>query len=197
MSHNKVFGIGLSRTGTKSLAAALNLLGIRTVWYPHDGRTYDQLAAGDYRLDVLESYDGITDTPVVPFYAQLADLFPSSRFVLTVRELESWLRSCEKHWAGMPSGPVPDGAPLWHRFAFFIDCCVYGCSGFNRERFAYVYQLHYESVLRFFRTRGPDRLLVFNLTGGDSWEKLCSFLNLEVPPVAFPWVTDCGSPLLS
>lgn len=32
----KVFGIGLSRTGTTSLGTALNQLGIKTIHYPHD-----------------------------------------------------------------------------------------------------------------------------------------------------------------
>jgi hypothetical protein len=41
----KVFGIGLSRTGTVSLATALTALGIEARHYPHDPITQEELAA--------------------------------------------------------------------------------------------------------------------------------------------------------
>ena len=37
---NKVFGLGMSRTGTSSLCEALNHLGIRTTHYPFDPTTH-------------------------------------------------------------------------------------------------------------------------------------------------------------
>jgi len=51
----KIFGIGLRRTGTKSLAGALNLLGIRTKWFPQDAQTYRELIMGEYRLSILRT----------------------------------------------------------------------------------------------------------------------------------------------
>jgi len=42
----KIFGLGLSKTGTSSLTDALNLLGVKAVHYPHDQRTYEELRAG-------------------------------------------------------------------------------------------------------------------------------------------------------
>ncbi len=55
----RIFGIGLSRTGTKSLATALNTLGIATIWYPQDSQTFAELAIGKFRLSVLQRYRGI------------------------------------------------------------------------------------------------------------------------------------------
>ena len=78
---SKVFGIGLSRTGTKSLAAALNLLGIRTRY-------------------------AITETSAVPFCPHFDELYPGSKFILTIRDKQSWLNSCGEHW-GDANAPLP------------------------------------------------------------------------------------------
>ena len=59
----KVFGIGLSRTGTVSLTAALNVLGIDAVHYPNDAATQEELKAGRYRLSVLDRVQALTDIP--------------------------------------------------------------------------------------------------------------------------------------
>src|SRR5688572_13581789 len=96
--HQKVFGLGLSKTGTTSLGGALNLLGIETIHYPHDQKTYHDLRNGNYRLSILEEYQGAVDIPVAPYYAQLDTIYPDSKFILTVRDKDSWLTSAEVHW---------------------------------------------------------------------------------------------------
>jgi len=192
----KIFGIGLSRTGTKSLAGALNLLGIRTKWFPQDAQTYRELIMGEYRLSILRTYQGLTDTPVVPYFAQFDRLYPGSKFILTVRDKGAWLRSCARHWANSGiTGPEPDSAPFWRKFAQFIDCCVYGSYAFNKDRWSYVFDTHTENVTRYFSDR-PDRLLVMDVTKGDGWDKLCPFLGLDAPDGSFPKINDFQSPLL-
>ena len=96
----KIFGIGLSRTGTKSLTKALNSLGFNILHYPIDEVTYNELQEGNYKLSILEDCDGITDLTIVSYYAQLDSLFPHSRFILTIRNKEDWLISMKSHWAG-------------------------------------------------------------------------------------------------
>src|SRR5215217_9330431 len=91
---SKVFGIGLSRTGTVSLAEAMNVLGIKTIHFPCDEQTFEDLRMGNYDLRILEEYQGAVDTPVAPFYAQLDSHYPNSKFILTVRDKQSWLKSC-------------------------------------------------------------------------------------------------------
>lgn len=189
----KTFGIGLSRTGTKSLAAALNVLGVRTKWYPQDPQTYQELISGRFRLTILEHYDAVTDIPVAPYYPQLDAAYPGSKFVLTVRDKESWLRSCRNKW-GSRRVPLAD-APFPDRFACFIDTTVYGCYAFHADRFSWVYDRHVEHVQRYFRDR-PEDLLVMDITAGDGWDLLCPFLNLPIPDQSFPKVNAFDSPLL-
>ncbi|MEA2600151.1 MAG: hypothetical protein QOF89_1143 [Acidobacteriota bacterium] len=191
---SKVFGLGLSKTGTSSLGEALNVLGIRTVHYPSDESTFECLRNGHYRLPILEEYQGAVDIPVAPFYAQLDAEYPGSRFVLTVRDPQAWLRSVELHWELMMD--------WWHRypdfkrFQEFISACVYGSIGFSPDRFLHVYEAHRQNVERYFRDR-PGDLLVLDICGGEGWEKLCPFLGADVPDTPFPHANEWMHQLLT
>lgn len=186
-NETKIFGVGLSKTGTSSLGEALNILGIKTIHYPFDDTTYKQLTKGDYNLHLLKQYQGIVDIPVAPYYAQLDEAFPGSRFILTVRDLESWLRSVDKHWELMMK--------WWHnypdfkRFQEFISVAVYGSIAYKKERFEFVYKTHAKNVLDYFNGRSAD-FLVMDICGGDGWEPLCTFLNVPVPEVPFPHANE-------
>ncbi len=182
----RVFGIGLSKTGTTSLASALNQLGIRTLHYPSDARTYTELQRGEPRLSVLEAFDGITDLPAVMLYPKLARVFPMARFVLTVRDESSWLRSMRHHWQRFP--PRPPGAESDHRYALrrLIHSAVYGGDAFDAEKLARRRSDYRREVEAFFADE-PDRLLVLDICAGEGWEKLCPFLGKRVPRRKFPW----------
>lgn len=184
---NKVFGVGLSRTGTTSLTDALNLLGIRTMHYPHDDQTFAELARGNYDLSVLREYQGVTDTPVAPFYAQLDRIWPGSKFILTVRDKAQWLQSTEAHWALLKQHGKMATDEGFQAFADFISACVYGTIYFSAERFSYVYDQHVQNVRAYFADR-PDDLLILDITKGEGWEKLCGFLGVPVPDHDFPFV---------
>jgi hypothetical protein len=180
---HKVFGIGLSRTGTTSLAKALNALAIPTIHYPCDPITYNELRSGIYRLSILERYRGATDIPVAPYYRQFDVVYPGSKFILTVREISSWLISVENHWHRWCERDVQN------EFNDFIHASVYGALRFNADRFRHVYNSHIYNVRRYFCSR-PDDLLIFNVFESDGWPKLCSFLDLPVPRTPFPCVNS-------
>lgn len=176
---NKVFGIGLSRTGTFSLATALNALGIPTRHFPEDHRTFEQLRTGDFDLDVLDHYRGLCDTPVVTYYAQLDRLFPGSRFVLTVRpNTEEWLRSMKKLWRSIDD--IEENP-----YTRFVNTAVYGTWSFAPERFRWVYDTHVANVRRYFARR-PNHFLELDICGGEGWEKLAPFLGLTPCSTPFP-----------
>lgn len=179
----KVFCLGLSKTGTSSLSEALNLLGIKTVHYPHDEQTYQALRSGNYRLPILDEVQGLADIPVVPYYAQFDTQYPDSKFILTVREKESWLRSCEIHWRLM--GEWLENFPNFKSMQEFVSASTYGTVGFSRERFSFVYDLHLRNVSEYFKAR-PNDFLLLDICGGEGWEKLCSFLSLPAPSMPFP-----------
>jgi hypothetical protein len=183
MERQRVFGVGLSKTGTTSLAAALNILGVKTIHYPHDGQTYHELKSGDFRLSILNEYDGAVDTPIAPFYAQLDAVYPGSKFILTVRDKNSWLRSAEYDWSRYVDAQRRRGK--LDEFDGFIRAAVYGTLDFDPDHYSRVYDAHERNVREYFRNR-PGDLLILDICGGDGWEKLCGFLGIEIPKVPFP-----------
>jgi hypothetical protein len=183
----KVFGLGLSRTGTRSLTAALHVLGFDTVHYPTDAATLATLVRGDARFPLLDHYDGITDITVAPYFEDLDRAHPGSKFVLTVREEARWLESCVNHWTGRSAYEEGEGEE--HRVHMeirrFLRAAVYASYEFDRGRFVRAYRRHVQAVQRYFEGR-PGDLLVIDIAGGDGYEKLAPFLGVAIPEQPFP-----------
>ena len=69
-NQSKIFGIGLSKTGTTSLARALEILGYKTRDYIGvSSYTRGELSSID--LAEIEANDAFTDTPIPSFYKEL------------------------------------------------------------------------------------------------------------------------------
>jgi len=173
----KIFGIGLARTGTTSLTKALRILGYRAVHFP---TSFDQILY----------HDAATDTSVACRFAELDRLFPGSKFILTVRDEQSWLAS----YARFRSLQIPIGKnwPML-REARRVREILFGTQEFEPEAWLAGYRRHTARVMEYFAER-PQDLLVMNIAAGDGWEKLCPFLGKPVPPLPFPYLNK-KSPL--
>jgi len=173
----KVFGIGLSKTGTTSLAHALEILGYRTKDYP--GVTnYVPGALSTLDPVVLDTHDALTDTPIPSLYKELDARYPGAKFVLTVRDMEGWLKSCKKQFTEKHAANLNEA-----HHHLFMD--LYGCAVFDEALFRQGYERFVSGVLEHFRNR-PSDLLILDVTSGDGWEKLCPFLGRPVPDIPFP-----------
>jgi hypothetical protein len=188
---SKIFGIGLGRTGTKSLTAALQILGYKIIHYPNDETTLRELMNAQFKFTLLEYLDGITDITVAPYYAQLDRLFPGSKFILTIRDKKSWLRSLKKHWTDELDLSKNERYLIDYKTHLFITkflkIAVFGCCEFDEERMSYVYDLHHQNVVSYFGDR-PEDLLVLNICSGEGWEKLCPFLQQSIHHEPFPFI---------
>jgi len=163
-----VYGIGLSKTGTTSLNAAFERLGLSTTHWP---RLHQVLQ--------LSELDAITDIPVIPFYKVLEQIYPAAKFVLTVRDIDDWLESCKLHWEAHPAGSgVPTGKDLRRVF-------MYGIATFDKDVFRHVYGTHHADVMWWFKDK-MDKLLVMDICAGDGYEVLCPFLGMDVLDEPFP-----------
>ena len=165
MPRTKIFGIGLSKTGTTTLTQALEILGYSAVHFPRNFKE-------------IEFFDAATDAPVADMFEALDAKFPGSKFIYTVRDREQWLRSCERYYSVRGRQPDDMGLALRRKF--------YGKAEFDRELFASGYRRHHERVLSHFENR-PDDLLVLDICGKDAgWPPLCTFLGKPVPSAPFP-----------
>jgi len=172
--YEKVFGIGAARTGTSSLGRAFVLVGFRhTSWDPE---LWDAFERGDYEpiFAVADRYESFEDGPWNgrDLYRELDARYPRSKFVLTNRDSESWLRSHERHFSSEGSRRIP--SRYWiHDYAS------------RRDEILRDYEARNEEVIAHFADR-PDDLLVLDVVGGEGWERLCPFLGVEPPAEPFP-----------
>lgn len=186
---HKIFGIGMPKTGTTSLTAALRILGFRTEHSPRDPTTVAELRAGNYSLSILSELDALTDIPIPAIFPQLDQMWPGSKFILTVREFESWLASCR----AAPFNQI-DESPQPGSTRDFYRVLLYGCSAFSELRFTWVYRNHIKLVTDYFSGGQEDRLLTIDICGGEGWDKLCPFLDVPVPDQEFPHRNRRGAP---
>ncbi|QDV69542.1 hypothetical protein Poly24_32580 [Rosistilla carotiformis] len=186
----KVFGIGMSKTGTSTLHACYRILGLLpSVGYRSDlkqlvraGRKeksvngkfdYDMerpLLSTDATKEILSvarQYVSFQDSPWYLLYRDLDSAFPGSKFILTVRKD-----------AGTQA--LSD----WHHNRKLGSCDGEPDAAFLREQIAF-YNDHNRGVQEYFRGREHDLLCVC-WENGDGWKELCDFLKLPHPDVAFP-----------
>src|SRR5262249_2021782 len=91
-AERKVFGIGLSRTGTKSLSEALMILGIDAAHWTNP-LTFQLV--GDFDSYIFGACSDIT---ITRNFEPLYYTYPNAQFVWTKRPLSSWLPSYERHY---------------------------------------------------------------------------------------------------
>jgi hypothetical protein len=168
----KIFGIGLSKTGTSSLCRALRLLGYSVVDF-------------DVGLHNVEQVDAATDTPVADAFEALDRRYPGSRFIYTVRERESWHRSCKEAWRYADATNFVKRAKSKGLDVPELFTRLYEGVSYDRAAFDRAYDRHDRRVRSYFSGR-PRDLLVMNISSGEGWQKLCPFLGREIPDAPFP-----------
>jgi hypothetical protein len=209
-ARRNVWGIGLTRTGTRSLNRALEILGYRAVHYP----TLSMLLH-----DPLEA---ATDEPVAVTYKYLDFLYPDSQFILTERNEDEWIESTaahrKRHFARRkqqqsPSSPFARSASNWIQREVatilgqsllrdrtvervFTQMALYETLEFDEKKFRDGYHRHQRDVEHYFAGR-PGDLLRMRICEGEGWDQICEFLGQAVPNQPFPKIRSLKERLSS
>ena len=101
----KVICAGLSKTGTTSLARALQILGYNVYdvsehFTLHRQEWLDSLETGHLPnfKEVFQGVDAVTDVPPAYWFEEIAEAFPEAKVILTVKDSEVvWLKSWQEH----------------------------------------------------------------------------------------------------
>jgi len=166
----KIICVGFQKTGTSSIAVALSRLGY-TVGNPHR-RVMDEMnwksddpyaQLKQIMLEVLAENDAVEDTPSAFFHREMDEAFPGSKFILTRRKTENWLRSFTRFFSDKFNGPR-----IW----------MYGVDRLtgNEKAICKVYEDKNQEIIDYFKDR-PDDFLILDLENGDGWLKLVTFLG--------------------
>jgi hypothetical protein len=172
----KVFCIGFQKTGTTSLFSALTTLGYKTAAVVGRDWTAERLAQDGARfcIEIAKDFDAAQDMPWPIFFRELDIAYPGSKFILTVRESESWFRSIENHFG--------DRADEMQAFIYGRDAAA---PAGHKQRYLDIYAEHEAAVRAYFANR-PSDFLVMDLEAGAGWKELCSFIGVPVPAAPFP-----------
>ncbi|TKW55386.1 hypothetical protein CTA1_4112 [Colletotrichum tanaceti] len=209
--------LGLPRTGTTSLAAALGILGLRGV---HQGSTmpwedfefFDRAADSSFpNLPTYNGKGGLTreewdalyapcEAVVEPaglFARQLLDAYPEAKVIVSQRPYHVWAASFDQAVL-RPVFPPYVPVPLLRLAQSLVDYKVWSAvrkmvlgkfGATDHEGVRARMREVYEEHHAMLRERvPPGNLLEFDVAEG--WEPLCRFLGVPVPETEFPRVND-------
>ena len=175
MNH-KIFGVGLNKTGTTTLRQCGKMLGYRCTNY--DRRLLeDYILRNDFTLikERVNQFDLFQDWPWPLIYKELDDIFPGSKFILTVRKSASvWLESLKKH--SMRTHPTKHCRKLAYGYNYPHK---------HEQHFISFYRNHNNKVRTHFKDRDRD-FIELCWENGDGFEQLCNFLRCAIPNTPFP-----------
>ncbi len=123
---------------------------------------------------LVAKYDAFQDNPWPIIYKEIDRKFPGSKFILTLRDPASWIKSQISHF-GSSKTPM-------RKWIYGVGCPVG-----NEETYLERFQRHEREVLEYFSER-PNDLLVLDIMAGDGWAKLCPYLGRGTPNIPFPHI---------
>jgi hypothetical protein len=200
----QVIGVGMHRTGSMSVKAALERLGYGPCYHgmealrrSRDGdhwmAAYE--AGGQYDWSrIFAGYRATMDWPTIYFWEQLAAAYPDAKIVLTVRDPDSWWHShAEMFRRGLALGESrTDDQRRWAEESGFarmeqalgtVAAGTFDGRIFDKDRCQRIFEKHNAHVQA---AVPPERLLVYRVQEG--WDPLCRFLGVDAPDEPFPRV---------
>lgn len=193
--------IGMPRTASRSLATAMKILGF-TVSHGIGFAKFRPKKEADSMITLCLRHFLFGSIPPFPYenyefvgnfasshWKLLAETKPQLKFILTYRNVDQWWDGCWKRWRRIHKEQIKR---VLHRkgiiekemisaISRFKNFGNYGVDEFNWKN---GFERHNKEVLEYFK--GSDRFLVHSVFEGDGWEKLCKFVNKEVPNIPYP-----------
>lgn len=152
----KVFAVGFNKCATTSLHALFTTLGLPS-YHGTQWRSSD-------KLWLLKSYDCFSDG-IPQDLAKLDRLFPGSKFVLQVRDLESWVYSRLAHIERSKRSGIHRVAADWDTTDYAVTSWIH-----NRNR-------HHLLVQDYFAERPGDLLIVNFIRDPSAATRVAHFLG--------------------
>ena len=136
--------------------------------------------------------------PTVAFIDRLMVEYPDAKFILTIRDADSWYKSVKntiwqlEHKAKAKDTPadLPEDIKNQREMTrtIVLDGAFDDLDRFlDEERIKGIYNAHNEWVKK---NIPSDRLLIMEL--GEGWERMCKFLDKPVPSEPYPRVNSTG-----
>jgi hypothetical protein len=200
-NHQKVFCIGLNKTGTTSIKKAFQNLGFIVGDQAKARDLLDAWLIRDFRPIVryCRSSEAFQDSPFsFPYtYIVLDQAFPNSKFVLTVRDnAEQWYQSITKfHGKLWANGETPSKSDLMAAVngtrgrPWIVNRALFDSpetEPYRKEDLIGFYTRYINDVQTYFKNR-PGDLLTLNVADKNSYAEFCRHLGVKQDSNSFPW----------
>jgi hypothetical protein len=185
---------GFGRTGTMSIKMALEKLGLGPCHHMEEVMKNPsqlpnwQAAADGHQVDwndVFAGYNSAVDWPTAHYWRELADVYPNSKILLSVRPVDRWWDSFSGTIKKILEirDTIPDEYPRCVSDMAYKIIAEQTFKGTMDDKSVVLaqYQKRIDDVKQ---TIPKNRLLIFDVTEG--WVPLCNFLNLPIPSGDFP-----------
>lgn len=199
----KVFCIGMNKTGTTSLQTFLSDHG-----YSLGNQNEGEMLLKDFKNlenSVIKNYfsqcDAFQDVPcsIPNFYKRLDDIFPNSKFILTIRNNpEIWYNSLINFHTKIFSSTdnLPTFSDLMNSTycykGWIIDCMdvIFNYPTvplYNKTEYINIYLNHTKAVNEYFLSK-PNQILILNLSEKNGLENISNFLGIKLlKSYQMPW----------
>ncbi len=166
----KIFCLGLPRTGTTSLHLALVMLGIPSIHRPI-GMAYEMFQ-GRVSPSFLNNYDAFSDLPIPSYHRELKLKYPDALFILTERDEQEWVESIKRF---LIARPPPSNETILRDM---LRLAMFGRTTFEEERFRNTFRRHHDEVFESFQDN-PKSLLRINVADENSVAQLSRFVGVN------------------
>jgi|TARA_B100001758_G_scaffold45598_1_gene36477 hypothetical protein len=187
----KIFVLGYNKTGTKSLAKALEILGYNVLHTGGGGEFLEKVGWNLHFtkpiLSEVDTYDCYIDYPIFEpiVFSHIIDEYPNAKYISLTRDFNGYVESVLRdkikrledgienswNWLGVGDKEVFENYPEYQK-------------RWVREKTMF----KHVSNLRWLDKKKIDYLNMNIIDDKDGWEKLCGYLSHSIPEVDFPRV---------
>ena len=125
----------------------------------------------------------------------MKSIFPNSKFILFVRDSDSWYKSMIAHSKKGRIGDSKEHCKIYRREIDFyhklsstkdsndkLDKFENHFSMINyKEHYKNIYEIRNREIIDFFNEQSPKSLIVCKLEDPHKWEKLGEFMEIQIP----------------
>ncbi len=206
---NKVFCIGLNKTGTTTIEQVLKDWGYRIGYQKAGEMLLNDWGKRDFKKLMLfvKTADAFQDAPFsFPYtFIVLQQKYPNAKFILTIRDsAEQWYNSItkfhSKRW-GDDNGIPPTEEQLKNAHynykgrPYIANQLLFNTpkgDPYNKEVLISYYNHHIYSVQEYFR-HIPDNLITVNVSRQSDYIRLAEFLGKDPMGNEFPWLNKTAN----
>lgn len=197
----KIFCIGLNKTGTTSVKVAFEELNFIVGNEAKAKKLLEPYLKRDFKpiIHYCKTAQAFQDSPFsFPYtYIILDHAFPGSKFILTVREdAEEWYNSITRFHAKLwGHGNIPTKEHLMNATnstkgrPWIVNQQLFNTpedDPYKKKLLIEFYNRYLNDVKEYFKNK-PQNLLVINLKKENSYMEFCEFLNKNPMRKEFPW----------